>query len=368
MNRSKRVLVTSLCLLLLGIAKTSRAWSLRRHYSVAAPLRSLRLIELFTSQNDEAIENDGDNMDTKTTTTDSKVENSTVNKPETTSQPSAAVIRRPPPPPASSLSARDMMTALGTSPRRIFLSGLSATGIALAGNLFGITSQLLMAFPEDQVAATGLDTYFPRGDYKRYRTADYSLVIPREWVADTAVELAKAQRRSMSLDYSMRKSPSSVLPDAAFGPPGNLLKENTAGDTNVSIIRTLAPANFDLRQVMTSSSSSNTDDPTMGAQFLLQNFLAGNGRKVTLLSVDSDTNDKTIGKTTSYRLSYRVDRGETRAPLQAVSIIAQKYGSVTTTAGSTLFTITVVAPVEAWQSEFSTKLNKIADTFVLTPN
>ena len=116
------------------------------------------------------------------------------------------------------------MTALGTSPRRIFLSGLSATSISLAGNLFGVTSQLLTAFPEDQVAATGLDTYFPRGDYKRFRKADYSLVIPKEWVADTAVELAKAQRRSMPLDYSMRTKSSAVLPDAAGGlAPGGQL-------------------------------------------------------------------------------------------------------------------------------------------------
>lgn len=113
------------------------------------------------------------------------------------------------------------MIALGTSPRRIFLSGLAGAGIALAGNLFGVTSQLLTVLPEDQVAATGLDTYFPRGDYKRIRTADYSFVLPKQWVADTAVELAKAQRRSRTLDYSMTSSRSggggevsSTLPDS----------------------------------------------------------------------------------------------------------------------------------------------------------
>ena len=121
--------------------------------------------------------------------------------------------------PPRSPSTRDMLRALGTSPRRILLSGLSAAGIALAGNLFGVTSRLLTYLPEDQVAATGLDTYFPRGDYKRVATAEYSLVIPKEWVADTAVELAKAQRRARALDYSMRSSSSggsssSTLPDA----------------------------------------------------------------------------------------------------------------------------------------------------------
>jgi len=113
------------------------------------------------------------------------------------------------------------MIALGTSPRRIVLSGLTGAGIALAGNLFGVTSQLLTVFSEEQVAATGLDTYFPRGDYKRIRTPDYSFVVPKEWVADTAVALAQAQRRSGALDYSMASGKqsggsevSSTLPDS----------------------------------------------------------------------------------------------------------------------------------------------------------
>ena len=270
-----------------------------------------------------------------------------------------------------------MMAALGTSPRRIFLSGLSATGIALAGNLFGVTSQLLIMFPEDEVAATGLDTYFPRGPYKRYKTADYSLVIPKEWVADTAVELAKAQQRSVPLDYSMRSSSNakptaSVLPDAAFGPPGNLLQDKriSAADMNVYIIRTPAPANFDLRQIMMNSENDN-DDPTAGAQLLIKNFLAGKGRQVTLLSVDNPEirpqHERPKTPSSSYRFSYRVDRGETRVPLQAISIIAQKYYAQESKGiGSVLFTFTVVAPVAVWESDFAVKLQKIADSFILS--
>lgn len=258
------------------------------------------------------------------------------------------------------------MTAMGTSPRRIFLAGLSASGIALAGNLFGVTSQLLAVLPEDKVAATGLDTYFPRDPYKRYRTSDYSLVIPKEWVADTALELAKAQRRSKSLDYSLQgpSKSTSILPDAAFGPPGNLLNDNSSkGDTNVSVIRTPAPANFDLSQVMMKSSES--DDATAGAEFLLQNFLAGKGRQVSLLSVDSSNSSASpTSRSSSYRFSYRVNRGESRAPLQAVSIIAQKYAS-NLKADSTLLTFTVVAPVASWESDFRKKLDKVADSFVL---
>lgn len=59
--------------------------------------------------------------------------------------------------------AKDLMMAMGTTPRRLFLGAASATGIALAGNFLGVTSRLLTLFPEESVEATGLDTYFPRG-------------------------------------------------------------------------------------------------------------------------------------------------------------------------------------------------------------
>lgn len=40
-------------------------------------------------------------------------------------------------------------------------------------------------------------------------------MIPKEWVADTAVELAKAQRRAGTLDYRMsRGGEGGTVPDA----------------------------------------------------------------------------------------------------------------------------------------------------------
>jgi ABC-type lipoprotein release transport system permease subunit len=59
-----------------------------------------------------------------------------------------------------------LMRALGTSPRRIFLSILSGTAIALTGNFLGITSTLLTTISEETVEKTGLDVYYPRGEYK----------------------------------------------------------------------------------------------------------------------------------------------------------------------------------------------------------
>ena len=60
-------------------------------------------------------------------------------------------------------TARDLMMAMGTSPRRLFLGTASATGIALAGNFLGVTSNLLTLIPEEALEPTGIDTYFPRG-------------------------------------------------------------------------------------------------------------------------------------------------------------------------------------------------------------
>jgi ABC-type nitrate/sulfonate/bicarbonate transport system permease component len=62
------------------------------------------------------------------------------------------------------MSTEQLMKAIGTSPRRIFLSFASATVIALAGNFLGVTSNLLTAIPEDTIEAAGLDLYFPRGE------------------------------------------------------------------------------------------------------------------------------------------------------------------------------------------------------------
>lgn len=92
--------------------------------------------------------------------------------------------------------------------------------VALAGNFLGVTSSLLETVPESTVEATGLDTYYPRGDVKRIRGKGYTLTIPKEWVADTGLELIKAQRQARSLDYSSNKQSNragtgaSTLPDA----------------------------------------------------------------------------------------------------------------------------------------------------------
>mmetsp|Transcript_27263 Transcript_27263/g.44730 ORF Transcript_27263/g.44730 Transcript_27263/m.44730 type:complete len:263 (+) Transcript_27263:64-852(+) len=133
-------------------------------------------------------------------------------------------------------SPTQVMSLMGTSPRRIFLSLASSTTIALTANFFGITTNLLSALPEEVVEKSGLDSFYPRGDYKRMtvrgsdtinsvgiptnngNSGKCSFLIPKEWVADTGLALAQAQRQARVLDYSQQKSSTNVLPDAAYGP------------------------------------------------------------------------------------------------------------------------------------------------------
>lgn len=257
------------------------------------------------------------------------------------------------PPP---MSANQIMLAMGTSPRRILLSTLSASGIALAGNFLGVTSRFLTTVPEDAVEASGLDTYFPRGDFKRCRSPKgYTFVIPKEWVADTFVELAKAQRRIQPLDYSMasagRKQQQITLPDAAYGPPGRLNQKGVSesGDTNVSVIVTSGLRGFSLE--------GKLGDPQTAAENLLKLSIApeGSGRVATLTSAVKDPTRNV------YEFEYIIDRGERGPPLKNIAVIAA--GSK----GDAFYTLTVVAPVAEWEKETSSsKLRKIASSFHLT--
>ncbi|KAL7548050.1 hypothetical protein ACHAWF_011337 [Thalassiosira exigua] len=270
------------------------------------------------------------------------------------------------------------MALLGTSPRRIFLSASSAASIALVGNLFGITSDLLSALPEDAVEKTGLDAYYPRGDFKRVvvrggggggdpgisaaTTAGggggggkCTFLVPKEWVADTGLALAQARRRARTLDYSMssggpggRASSSSeaALPDAAYGPPGRLDDRGLSnGDTNVSVIVNAGVRDFRL-------ASSLGADPGEAAEALLSKR-----RSPTALLAAREERRGPAGLPV-YQFEYTVDRGEGRSSLRAISVVA---GSE---AGDAFVTLTVVSPEAEWdRPDVDARLRRVAESF-----
>jgi hypothetical protein len=280
---------------------------------------------------------------------------------------------------STEMTNQQLMNSFGTSPRRIFVSLASSTAIALSANFLGITSKLLEAVPEETVEASGLDIFFPVGDYKRCRGKGYVFLFPKEWVADTTVELAKAQRQALPLDYSSAsnsrdsRSKSNMLPDAAFGPPGNLNARGISkGDTNVSVLRSPLPATFTLRGIGT---------PASVAERILSLTMApkGSGRTATIVNaVERDVG--VVGdRPVVYEFEYIVDRGERGPPLRAISVVCVQGGdgnsnnisdimtpAPAATATRTLLTLTVVAPQRDWTGVFETKLRKIASSFHTT--
>ena len=61
------------------------------------------------------------------------------------------------------VSPNQAMKAMKTSPRRIAISLITSSMIALGTNFLGGTSTILSLLPEDTVERSGLDTYYPRG-------------------------------------------------------------------------------------------------------------------------------------------------------------------------------------------------------------
>ncbi len=245
-----------------------------------------------------------------------------------------------------------MMRAMNTSPRRIFLSTLASSAIALSSNFCGVTSNILAGLPENTVEKTGLDVFYPRGEMKRFKSGEfqYTFVVPKEWVQDTAVELARIQNRAARLDYSMRKNNNGSVPDVAYGPPGYFNDKGISqSDTNVSTLVSKVRPGFTLQSL---------GSPTQAAETLLKISLApeGSGKIATLIAACEEVR----GESNLYQFEYRVDRGEKSLPLRAISIIAVRDGDV-------LITMTVVALEREWQDEiFERKLRKIAQSFKLT--
>ncbi len=256
-------------------------------------------------------------------------------------------------------SPSDLMRMMGTSPRRVFLSVISSTFIAFAANFFGITSNLLSALPETFVEKSGLDSVYPRGDYKRVTvrgsfgsSGKCSFVIPKDWVADTSLALAQAQRAAKVLDYSMSSSSSNqaaVLPDAAYGPPGkNDVDGLSNKETNVSVIINRVK-DFSLKGTLGS-------DPKEAAEILLSSKF-GPRRPTTLISsVEEQRGESGVP---IYQFEYTVDRGERAAPLRAISVIT---GSPD---GNAFVTLTVVSLDSAWVGQGGERLRQIVKSFKL---
>ena len=182
-------------------------------------------------------------------------------------------------------------------------------------------------------------------------------MIPKNWVADTFVELAKAQRNVKPLDYSMGSSKRrggagpTTLPDSAYGPAGRLVNGvSETGDTNVSVIVSSGLSGFTLPGTL--------GTPQDAAEKLLRLSIApeGSGRIATL---ESAIEDKVRD---AYEFEFVVDRGNPKLPpVRNLSVVAASP------AGDKLYTLTVVSPVKSFENpKMAEQLRRIAKSFHLT--
>eukprot|EP00953_Heterococcus_sp_UTEX-ZZ885_P022344 12369-Heterococcus_DN1.PRE.2 len=182
----------------------------------------------------------------------------------------------------------DDMQRSGIQPRRFFLYTGLAAGVALGGNLFGVTSGVLGLAPE-KAGQLKLDIIYPIKGYKRcvnegqQRYNGFEFVFPQDWLADQAIALAEQTERLKMLDppsvaeiQRKQQRTTSLRPLAAYGPPAGTSQEN------VSVVKSVLAAGFSLRGTLGA--------PQEAAERLLSTAIApeGSGREWQLLSARAE--------------------------------------------------------------------------------
>lgn len=157
------------------------------------------------------------------------------------------------------------------SPRRLVLSAIAATSIALGGNFLGVTSWLLSLDQGRLAHKSRIDVLIPVEGYKRCIDYDngYEFQYPSNWLADQALYRRYAERveKENSLDppdvrrrtVTRKRGPE---PSAAFGPPGS------TGEENISVIVAPIREGFKLQ---------NLGSPIEAARLFLENTVAPPG-------------------------------------------------------------------------------------------
>ncbi|CAM9137694.1 unnamed protein product [Scytosiphon promiscuus] len=244
----------------------------------------------------------------------------------------------------------DDMRANGVTRERFFLYNLLGLAVALGGNLFGVTSALLGTVAPDASRDLRVDLLFPIGGFKRFYSPEdgYEFMYPEAWVGDSGLALRRQRdledmRASPAAVAKARQRRSSSAPDVAFGPQGG------NGVENVSLVKSELMAGFSLRRTLGA--------PQEAAEKLLSTVIAppDSGREWELLEAFED-NREPGGLV--YQFEYRVQGQGIRKPMRNVGVVAAR--------GSTLFTVTVLAPEESWAGGRGEKFRQMAKSFRLT--
>jgi len=240
---------------------------------------------------------------------------------------------------------------LGTSPRRIATFGFLGLAVALAGDLFGVTSALLTAAPGPiQSAARGarLDTYYMMGPLKRYVDDEfgYEVRYPKAWLGDQSVYVARTMARAGNApgdaDALLRsRAPRRAAPAAvaAFGPPRGTFAEN------LSIFRSELPAATSLRAF---------GEPGDFARRLLETSIAppASGKTAELLGASERPDG-------AYAFEYRLT-----LPASKGGRVLRNLAVVAVRGGRALLTLTVLCDEGDWPAR-EAEFRAVADSFRL---
>eukprot|EP00752_Nemacystus_decipiens_P010935 g9718.t1 len=244
----------------------------------------------------------------------------------------------------------DDMRANGVTRQRFFLYTLLGAAVALGGNLFGVTSGLLGALAPQASRDLRVDLLFPIGGFKRFYSPEdgYEFMYPQGWVGDSGLALRRQRdledmRASPAAVARARQRRSSSAPDVAFGPQGG------DGIENVSLVKSQLMAGFSLKKTL--------GEPQEAAEKILSTVIAppGSGREWELLDAFEDRREP---GGLVYQFEYRVQGERIRKPMRNIGVVAAR--------GSTLFTVTVLAPEESWRGGRGDKFRQTAKSFRLT--
>jgi len=241
----------------------------------------------------------------------------------------------------------DMVQWGGTLPekRRLFLGGLTATGVALGGNFLGVTSFILGKNPE-LAQVSGLDIIVPVNGFKRCKDKEngYEYLYPASWLEDQRIALRNAEKRQLSLDplsaaeAARRKRRRQVAePVSAYGPPAG------SGEENVSVIVAPILPGFSLAQM---------GDAAGAGQSLLDTTIAppGSEKKATLLNAREEVKNGEL----YYVLEYTVETPRW----------ARHNFAVFVSRDDTLYTFNSQASRDQWD-KFQPQFSQMVDSFAL---
>lgn len=150
--------------------------------------------------------------------------------------------------------------AINSLPRRLLITTVFLTiPLSLASNFLGLTSKLIISSPIHAVSSLAsslnLQELFPDSSgYKIYKSPPrssqplpkprtfvrYSLLVPPNFVQDSAILLARSQLTDPNREMKMSRSgTSNLIPDVAWGPMGKIdpVTRKSSSDTNISVIK-----------------------------------------------------------------------------------------------------------------------------------